>query len=112
MEQYSFGLWANLDPTMETFALMSLLDSTSTSKAAFGSGLAAAQGVGQATTSDPTASEHWPYGKTVPGGDQTTFGKLIGLDPRTNVPSTQAAVIHFGRHHAGRLTSGPATRWG
>ena len=94
-EQYSFGLWANLDPTMETFALMSLLDSTPTSKAAFAAGLTAAQGVGQATTSDPTASEHWPYGKTVPGGDQTTFGKLIGLN-RTNVPSTQATVIQLG----------------
>ena len=95
-EQYSFGLWANLDPTMENFALMSLLDSTPTSKSAFAAGLASAQSVGQSTTSDPTASEHWPYGKTVPGGDQTTFGKLIGLDPRTNVPSTQAAVVQLG----------------
>ena len=95
-EQYSFGLWANLDPTMENFALMSLLDSTPTSKAAFATGLANAQAVGQSTTSDPTASEHWPYGKTVPGGDQTTFGKLIGLDPRTNVPSTQAAIVQLG----------------
>ena len=81
---------------MENFALMSLLDSTPTSKAAFATGLANAQAVGQSTTSDPTASEHWPYGKTVPGGDQTTFGKLIGLDPRTNVPSTQAAIVQLG----------------
>jgi hypothetical protein len=94
--QYSFGLWANLDPTMENYALMSLLDSTPASTAAFQAGLTAAQAHGQATTSDPTASEHWPFGKTVPGGDQATFGKLIGLDPLTGVPSTQAALVQLG----------------
>jgi len=94
-ETYSFGLWANLDPTMENSALMSLLDSTTASEAAFKAGLTAAQTGGQASTNDPTASEHWPYAKSVPGGDETTFGKLIGLD-RAGVPSTQAALIQLG----------------
>jgi hypothetical protein len=88
---------ANLDPTMENFALMSLLDSTTASENKFTAGLAAAVTGRQASTSDPTASEHWPYtGAAVPGGDQTTFGKLIGLDPRTNVPSTVAAQNSLG----------------
>ena len=88
---------ANLDPTMENFALMSLLDSTTASQSAFAAGLAAAVTGKQASTTDPTASEHWPYtGAAVPGGDQTTFGKLIGLDPRTNVPSTVAAQNSLG----------------
>jgi hypothetical protein len=94
--QYSFGLWANLDPTMENYALMSLLDSTTGSTAAFQAGLTSAQAHGQATTTDPTPSEHWPFGKTVPGGDQTTFGKLIGLDALTGVPGTQAALVQLG----------------
>ena len=95
-EAYSFGLWANLDPTMETSALMSLLDSTPTSEAAFAAGLAAAQAGGQASTSNPAASEQWPFPKTVPGGDETTFGKLLSLDPRTGAPSTQEAQIQLG----------------
>ena len=74
---------------------MSLLDSTTASEAAFKAGLTAAQTGGQASTNDPTASEHWPYAKSVPGGDETTFGKLIGLD-RAGVPSTQASLIQLG----------------
>jgi hypothetical protein len=81
---------------MENFALMSLLDSTTSSKAAFQAGLTAAVAVKQASTSDPTASEHWPYGKTVPGGDEATFGKLLDLDQRTNQPSTDAALMQLG----------------
>ncbi len=92
-----FGRWANLDPTMENFALMTLLDSTPTSKSAFGDGLTNAQKNGQATTGDPSASEHWPYsGTAVAGGDQTTLGKLIGLDARTGAPSSTAAQLMFG----------------
>ena len=92
-----FGLWANLDPTMENYALMSLLDSTPTSKTAFGAALTTAHNESQATTSDPTPSEHWPYsGSAVPGGDQFTLGKLIGLDSRTGAPSSVAAQIVLG----------------
>jgi ABC-type phosphate transport system substrate-binding protein len=90
-----FGRWANLDPTMENYALMSLLDSTTSSQASFGAGLTAAQS--QASTTDPTASEHWPYSATaVTGGDQATLGKLIGLDPRTGAPSSVATQISLG----------------
>ena len=93
----AFGRWANLDPTMENYALMSLLDSTSASQAAFGAGLANAQKQGQASTSDPTASEHWPYaGTAVVGGDQATLGKLIDLDARTAAPSSVVANIQMG----------------
>ena len=92
-----FGRWANLDPTMENFALMSLLDSTPASEAAFGAALATAQGEGQAATSDPAASEHWPYsGTAITGGDQATLGKLIGLDPRTGAPSSVASQLGLG----------------
>ncbi len=90
-----FGRWANLDPTMENFAVMSLLDSTDASKAAFAAGLVAA--TTQASTTDPTASEHWPYsGTAVTGGDQATLGKLIGLDPRTGAPSSKATQLSLG----------------
>ena len=90
-----FGRWANLDPTMENDALMSLLDSTTASEASFAAGLTAAKS--QASTTDPTASEHWPYsGTAVTGGDQATLGKLIGLDPRTGAPSSVATQISLG----------------
>lgn len=96
-ENYQFYLASNLDPTMENYALISLLDSTPASKSAFQAGLTAALAVHQVTTADPTASEHWPYGgAAVPGGDETTFGKLIGLDQRTGALGTQAAVMKLG----------------
>jgi hypothetical protein len=93
----AFGRWANLDPTMENYSLMSLLDSTTASRASFGAGLTAAQALAQSATSDPTASEHWPYtGTAVAGGDQATLGKPIGLDPRSGAPSTQASRLSLG----------------
>ena len=93
----AFGRWANLDPTMENYALMSLLDSTTASKTSFGAGLTDAQTHGQAATSDPTESEHWPYtGTAVAGGDQATLGRLIGLDSRTGAPSSVAAQLALG----------------
>ena len=92
-----FARWANGDPTMETYALMALLDSTTASEAAFGAGLAAAQKASQATTSDPTASEHWPYaGTSYPGGDQAMLGKVVGLDAQTGAPNTLAALHQIG----------------
>ncbi len=93
----SFQLWANLDPTMENEALMTLLDSTTASQAAFQAGLTAAHAGGQTSTTDPTPSEHWPYsGTTVPGGDESTLGKVIGLDPQTGAPSTVVANLKLG----------------
>jgi len=90
------GRYANLDPSMENYALMSLLDSTATSKASFAAALTTAQGEGQSTTNDPTPSEHWPYsGSAIAGGDQTTLGKLIGLT-RQNAPSPVAAQLTLG----------------
>ena len=93
----SFALWANFDPTMENSALMSLLDSTTASEAAFKAGLTAAQALQQASTSDPTPSEHWPYGGTVvTGGDDNTLQKVIGLDPRTGSPGTDVTKLKLG----------------
>jgi ABC-type phosphate transport system substrate-binding protein len=92
-----FGRYASLDPAMETYALMSLLDSTTASQAAFTAGLTAAQTAGQSTTSNPTPSEHWPYsGTAVPGGDQFTLEKLIALDPQTSRPSSTASQLSLG----------------
>jgi hypothetical protein len=94
-DSLDFFRWANLDPTEENFALMSLLDSTQASEASFGAALAAAKG--QAATTDPSASEHWPYsGTALAGGDKATLGKLIGLDPRTGAPSTVASQVSLG----------------
>jgi hypothetical protein len=96
-EAYAFGLWGNLDPTMENYALESLLDSTPASEAAYGAGLATAQKNGLTATSNPAASEAWPYsGKAVEGGDEATLGRVIDLDARTSTPSAVAADIQLG----------------
>jgi hypothetical protein len=82
---------------MENSALMSLLDSTTASQNSFKAGLTAALAVHQVTTADPTPSEHWPYsGAATPGGDETTFGKLIGLNERTGALGTQAPAMKLG----------------
>ena len=94
-DSLKFFRWANLDPTMENYALMSLLDSTTTSQASFAAGLTAATTA--ASTTDPTASEHWPYsGTALTGGDNATVGKLIGLDARTGAPSSVATQLTLG----------------
>ena len=73
---------------MENEDLMSLLNSTTTSQAAFGAFF---------STSDETASEHWPYpGTGITGGDQATLGAVIGLDPETNAPSTVSTQLKLG----------------
>jgi ABC-type phosphate transport system substrate-binding protein len=93
----SFQLWANADPTMETEALMTLLDSTTASQSAFQAGLNAAHAGGEVATTDPTPSEHWPYtGTVVTGGDQATLGKVVGLDPQTGAPSPIVANLKLG----------------
>ncbi|MGP8059517.1 MAG: hypothetical protein ACLP9C_07775 [Acidimicrobiales bacterium] len=91
-------LWANLDPTTENSAMMTLLDSDPTSKTLFDAGLQNAFSHQQATTSSDTPSETWPYvgAGVVPGGDQPLIGKLIGINALTNAPSTQAALWHLG----------------
>lgn len=92
-----FVLWANADPTMENVALMSLLDSTSASKQAFTAGLTNLKSLAQASTSDPTPSEHWPFASvTTTGGDQITLGTVVGLDGLTGAPSTLVSQIKFG----------------
>ena len=92
-----FNLWGNLDPTMENFAIMSLLDSTAKSQAAFAAGLSNAAAGGRASTTDPTPSEKWPYSATaVAGGDEATLGKIVDLDARTAQPSSTAALISLG----------------
>jgi hypothetical protein len=93
----AFALWANADPSMETEALMDLLDSTTPSKTAFGNALTAAQTASQATTNDPTPSEHWPLsGTSFPGGDGPLLGKVVGLDSLTGAPSTITAQLQLG----------------
>ena len=93
----SFGLWANADPTMENSALMSLLDSTTASKTAFGAELTTAHTNDQATTTDPTPSEQWPFsGSTIPSGDQVTLTKLLGVDQQTELPTTNTTMIKLG----------------
>jgi ABC-type phosphate transport system substrate-binding protein len=91
------SLWANLDPTMENFQMMSYLDSTPASKATFLAGLQNAQTGGTALTVDPTPSEVWPYSKpTIPGGDESLLGKVVAINSQTNAPSTQASLLALG----------------
>jgi len=91
------NLWANLDPTTENSALMTLLDSDPTAKSLFDAGLQRAFNQHSALTTSDTPSENWPYtGSSIPGGDQPLIGKLIGINPLTNVPSTQAAQWNLG----------------
>jgi ABC-type phosphate transport system substrate-binding protein len=92
LEPLGPGLAGNLDPTMENYALMSLLDSTPSSKALFDAGLENRKSV----TTDDTPSEHWPYGGGIPGGDEVLIGKLIGINDRTNAPSSLAAFWQLG----------------
>ena len=91
------GLWANLDPTTENLALMTLLDSDPTAKTLFDAGLSRAFSHNDAVTTDDTPSENWPYtGSSIPGGDQPLIGKLIGINALTNAPSTEAALWNLG----------------
>ena len=49
------------------------------------------------STSNPAASEEWPYSSTaVVGGDEATLGKIVDLDARTAAPSTVVANIQMG----------------
>jgi ABC-type phosphate transport system substrate-binding protein len=89
----SVALWANLDPSMANYAMMSLLDSDPTSQALFAAGLA---GSGSLTT-DTTPSELWPYAQnTIPGGDEPLLGKLLAINSESNAPSTQATTWQLG----------------
>jgi hypothetical protein len=97
LDNLPFTFWFNADPTMENSALMSLLDSTADSQTAFQAELtaAAAEKTGSGTSTTP--SESWPgAGNAYPGGDQATIGKVIGLNPLTDTPSTQASEIQLG----------------
>jgi ABC-type phosphate transport system substrate-binding protein len=91
----ALALWANLDPSMANSALMSLLDSTPTSKTMFDAGLNSL-GLGPLTTDD-TPSEKWPYGKnTIPGGDQPLIGKMLNINSQTNAPSQLGNTWQLG----------------
>jgi hypothetical protein len=92
-----FSRWANLDPTMENEALMSLLDSTSDSQQNFASALAADKANDTSDTSSTTPSEDWPFPQTaVPGGDGNTVGKLVDLNPTSDAPGNVASLIQLG----------------
>jgi ABC-type phosphate transport system substrate-binding protein len=94
-EQIPIELWANLDPSMANSALMSLLDSTPSSKAYFDAGLA--EPGASSLTTDDTPSELWPYSQhTIPGGDQPLIGKLLAISAQTNGPSQNAATWALG----------------
>jgi ABC-type phosphate transport system substrate-binding protein len=85
---YSVALPANLDPTLENYAMMSLLDSTTASEAYFKAGLVQAASSDGALTTNPAPSEYWPFsGGSIPGGDQPFLGKMIGINARSNAPS-------------------------
>jgi hypothetical protein len=92
-----FTRWANLDPTMENYALMNYLDSTSASEAIFQAGLTNGVNTKSALTSSTTPSEYWPYtGSSIPGGDEALLGKVIALNAKSNTPSTQTAQLSIG----------------
>jgi ABC-type phosphate transport system substrate-binding protein len=89
--------WANLDPTMENYDLMNLLDSTTASQALFQAGLNAAQSGSYGLTTSTTPSELWPYSKpSIPGGDEALLAKVIAINNTTNAPGTQAAQVQLG----------------
>ncbi len=79
------GGWANLDPSMANYALMSLLDSTPRFEGLLDAGLS-----GSPTSlshPDDTRDGLWPYSQnTVPGGDQPFIGKLMDIDPESICP--------------------------
>ena len=90
-------LYGNADPTMENFALMTLLDSTSTSQTAYGDLLSKLSGENRADSTNPAATETWPFPSTaVVGGDEATLGKIVGLVARTGAPSTEVAQLQLG----------------
>jgi ABC-type phosphate transport system substrate-binding protein len=91
------SLPANLDPTMENYAMMALLDSTPASEALFQAGLNRASQGNTALTTSTTPSEFWPYAEgSIAGGDQTFIGKMIGINARTNAPSTSPGDWNLG----------------
>ncbi len=90
-------LYGNADPTMENFDLMTLLDSTSASQTAYGDLLTKLSGENRADSTNPAATETWPFPSTaVVGGDEATLGKIVGLVPRTGAPSTEVAQLQLG----------------
>jgi hypothetical protein len=96
LDPIAAALYGNGDPTMENYDLESLLNSTAASTAAYGAYLAKLSSENQADTSSPTPTETWPFSTAIPGGDQVTLGKIIGLDPRTGAPSTEASLQQLG----------------
>ena len=80
------ALWQR-EPTMENFALMTLLDSTTASQTAYGDLLTKLSGLNRADSTNPAATETWPFPSTgVVGGDEATLGKIVGLVGRARAP--------------------------
>jgi hypothetical protein len=103
----TISVWANLDPTMENFALMSVLDSDTTpttgSKALFDAGISQAIAAsGSTCTTSPSVcdvpSENYPLNpqNQVTGGDETFLAKVIGISQTTNAPSTNSTEWQLG----------------
>ena len=92
-------MWANLDPSSANSALMSLLDSTPSSKAFFDAGLNES-GFGALTTDD-TPSENWPYGQnTIPGGDNPLIGKLLAISTPDQRPQPDGGDLAARGHRS------------
>ena len=97
LDAQKIALYGNADPTMENFALMTLLDSTSASQTAYGNLLTMLSGENRADQTNPAPTETWPFPSTaVVGGDEATLGKIVGLVPRTGAPSTEVAQLALG----------------
>jgi ABC-type phosphate transport system substrate-binding protein len=90
--------WGNLDPTMENYALLSLLNSTPSALGYLQAGITQAIATNNAEqTTTSATSENWPYASpAIPGGDEALLGKILQLNPLTDTPSTQAALLSLG----------------
>jgi ABC-type phosphate transport system substrate-binding protein len=90
--------WANLDPTMENYALEAALDSSEATETTFQDGLTQAAGTKQLLAGATVGpSEDWPYAApTIPGGDEPLLGKMIGINPKSNTPSDTVAQLQIG----------------
>jgi hypothetical protein len=97
LDAQPIALYGNADPTMENYALMALLDSTSTSQTAYGNLLTTLSNENRADQTSPAPTETWPFPSTaVVGGDEATLGKIVGLVPRTGAPSTEVSQLALG----------------
>ncbi len=97
LQDEPLGFAGNDDPTMANYALMTLLDSDSTSQGYFAAGLKLYVSQTRAATSSTTPSERLPYVGTYiyPGGDEPFLGKLLTIEPTTNQPTWEIPQINI-----------------